>query len=61
MLESPFNKVMDMQACNFVKKRLQHRCFSMKFVKFLRAPFFKEHLRRLLLILVGTELLSYLK
>ena len=26
-------------ACNFIKRRLQHRCFTVKFVKFLRAPF----------------------
>ena len=27
-----------LQACNFIKKRLQQRYFTMKFVKFLRAP-----------------------
>ena len=32
------------QACNFIKKRLQHRCFPMKFTKSLRTPFFTEHL-----------------
>ena len=37
-----------LQACNFIKKRLQHRCFSVKCVKFLRTPFFTEHLRWLL-------------
>ena len=26
-------------ACNFIKKRLQHRCFFSEFVKFLRTPF----------------------
>ena len=31
------------QACNFIKKRLRHRCFPVKFAKFLRAPFFTEH------------------
>ena len=30
------------QACNFVKKRLQHRCFSMKFAKSLRTPFWQN-------------------
>ena len=39
MLESVFNKVAGLQACNFIKKRLQHRCFPVKFVKFLRTPF----------------------
>ena len=33
------------QLCNVIKKRLQHRFFSVKFTKFLRAPFFTEHLR----------------
>ena len=30
-------------------KRLQHRCFPVKFVKLFRIPFFTEHLRWLLL------------
>ena len=30
------------QACNFIKKRLQHKCFPMKFMKSLRTPFFTE-------------------
>ena len=41
-----FNKV---EACNFIKKRLWHRCFPMNFVKFLKRPFFIEHLWLLLL------------
>ena len=32
-----------------VSKRLWHRCFPVNFVKFLRTPFFTEHLRWLLL------------
>ena len=32
-----------------LKKRLQHRCFPVNFVKFFRASFFTEHLRWLLL------------
>ena len=28
--------------CNFIKKRLQHRCFPVKLAKFLRTPFFKN-------------------
>ena len=35
---------------NFIKKRLRHRCFPVNFSKFLRARFFAEHLRWLLLI-----------
>ena len=42
-MEFLFNKV------EFIKKRLQHRCFSVKFVKFLRTLFFTEHLLQLLL------------
>ena len=29
----------------FTKKRLQHWCFPLKFVKFLKNPYFEEHLR----------------
>ena len=31
--------------CNFIKKRLQHRCFPVNIVKFLRTAFYTEHLR----------------
>ena len=27
-----------LKACNFIKKKLQHTCFSVKFAKFLRTP-----------------------
>ena len=30
------------QACNFIKKRLQHQCFPMKFTKFLRKLFLQN-------------------
>ena len=30
MLESLFHKVTDLQTCNFIKKRLQHRCFLLR-------------------------------
>ena len=30
------------QACNFIKKRLQHRCFPMKFTKSSRTPFLQN-------------------
>ena len=50
-----------LQACNFIKKRLCrpatllkkglcHRCFPVNFEKFLKTPFFTEHLQWLLLI-----------
>ena len=44
VLESLLNKVSGPQACNFIKKRLQHRCFSVGFAKFLGTPIFIEHL-----------------
>ena len=47
--ESPFNKVAGLEACDFVKKRLWHKYFPVKFAKFLRTPFFTEHFRWLLL------------
>ena len=34
MLESLFNKIAGLKVCNFIKKRLQNRCFPVKFVKF---------------------------
>ena len=37
MLEFRFNKVPHLQTCIFIKKRLQYRCFSVKFAKSLRA------------------------
>ena len=38
-----------LKACNFIKKRFQNRCFSLKFAKFFKAPILTEHLRWLLL------------
>ena len=32
-MELPFNKVAGLKACNFIKKRIQQRCFPMKFLK----------------------------
>ena len=40
-------------ACNFIKKRLQHKCFTVKFAKLLKKPLFAEHLQWLLLALVA--------
>ena len=39
-LESLLDKVPILQECNFIKKRLQHSCFPVKFPKYLRTPFF---------------------
>ena len=36
VLESLFNKVGGFQGCNFIKKRLQSRCFPVNVAKFLR-------------------------
>ena len=41
-----FNKVA------VIKKRLWHRCFPVNFMKFLRTPFFTEHLWWLLLYII---------
>ena len=39
-----FNKVAGLRAATLLKKRLWHRCFPVNFVKFLRTPFYTEHL-----------------
>ena len=39
-----FNKVAGLRPATLLKKRLWHRCFPVNFVKFLRTPFFIEHL-----------------
>ena len=45
MLESLFNKLAGLKACKFIKTRLYHRCFPVKFAKFLKTPSFAEYLR----------------
>ena len=39
-----FNKVADLRPATLLKKRLWYRCFLVNFVKFLRTPFYIEHL-----------------
>ena len=39
-----FNKVAGLRPATLLKKRFWHRCFPVNFVKFLRTPFFTEHL-----------------
>ena len=39
-----FNKVAGVRPESILKKRLQHRCFPLNLVKFLKNSFFKEHL-----------------
>ena len=50
VLESLFNKVAELEACTFIKKRLQHWCFSVNIAKLLRTPILKNICERLLLI-----------
>ena len=47
------------EACNFIKKRLCYRFFSVNFSWFLRTPFFTEHLWWLLLIPCETQWFKY--
>ena len=49
MPEPLFNKVTGLSPATLFKKRLWHRCFPVNFAKFLRTPFFTEHLWWLLL------------
>ena len=49
MLESLVDKVAGLKVCKFVEKRAQHRYFPMNIAKLLRAAFFIEYLRLLLL------------
>ena len=46
---SLFDKYADLKACNFIKIRLQHRCFPVKFAKFLKTLFFTDNIGWLLL------------
>ena len=47
--KSLFNKTCNFRPATLLKKRLWHMCFPVSFTKFLRTPFFIEHLRWLLL------------
>ena len=57
LLESLFNKVSVLRAYNFIKKRLQHKCFSVKIGKFLTAPILENICKRLLM---GNILQNYI-
>ena len=52
MLEFLFIKFVGLQAYNFIKKRLQHRSFPVKFDKFLRTPILKNICGPLFLLIV---------
>ena len=49
-----FNKVAGLRSTTLLKKRLWRRCFAVNFAKFLRTPFFTEHLQWLLLVYSGS-------
>ena len=49
------------KACNIIKKRLQNRCFPVKFTKFLRTPILKNIYERLLLCCFLTALIFWSK
>ena len=49
VLKCLINKVAGFEACNFINKRLQHRCFPMNIAKFLKTPILKNIIEWLLL------------
>ena len=61
VLEPLFNKDAGLQAfraATLLKKRLQHKCFTVKFAKFLRALILKNICERLLLFFLGSCFIS---
>ena len=40
VLETLFDKIADLHDCNFIKKRVQHRCFPVNIVKFFYNTYF---------------------
>ena len=42
MLESLLDKIAGLQACNFIKKILQERCFPVNFARILRTAFLQN-------------------
>ena len=42
VLEALFDRIAGFQVPNFIKKRLQHRCFHGNFAKFLRTTILKN-------------------
>ena len=46
--ESLLIKFQGLHTCNYIKKRLQHRCFRVNIEKFVRTAFFIKHLQWLL-------------
>ena len=53
-LKMPFiNMKIILRLTTLLKKSLWHRCFPVNFAKFLKTPFFTEHLRWLLLFITS--------
>ena len=50
MLESLFDGAAGLEACNFIKMKLQHRCFPDNILKFLRTSILKKIWERLVLV-----------
>ena len=46
MLESGFNQIAGLKACNFIITRPQHRCFPENFAKLFKNTYFEDHLRK---------------
>ena len=57
MLKLLYNKVTGLQLFNFIKKRLQHRCFLVNIAKFLRTPI-EEHLQTAASVLLIIKLVG---
>ena len=53
-----FNKVAGLMPATLSKMRFLHRCFPVNFVKFIRTPFFTEHLQWLLQTKVNLRLVN---
>ena len=59
MLQSLFNTcVAGLQVCNFIKKRFQHKCFSVNVAKFFKMYILKKICELLLLSNVGPNFSS---
>ena len=61
VLEFLFYKVASLQPSNVVKKRLLHRCFPMKYDKFLKTPILKNFCERLFLCISYIDLYNSLQ
>ena len=53
VLESLFNKVAELKACNFIKKETPRQVFSREYGEIFKNSRFVKHLRWLLLHLLG--------